>query len=61
MSIWVIEETPKAICFVQCTPSSDYQAWEIISLMSDDYENSPVQLPTICSWGQYENCLGWWK
>lgn len=60
MSIWTIEETDKTICFVE-HESNYYQALELIDQMSSDYQNSPVQLPTIGCWDAYENCLAWYK
>lgn len=60
MSIWTIEETQKAICFIEQVESS-YQAYDIIKQMSLDYRNSPVQIPVIAGWNGYENCLAWNK
>lgn len=60
MSIWTIQESEKAICFVE-HEFTNYQSWDMINLMSMDYENSPVQIPAVACANGYENCLCWNK
>lgn len=60
MSIWTIIESENAILFVE-HKSAEYQSCDMINLMSDDYRNSPVQIPILECAGGYENCLRWDK
>ena len=59
MSIWNIKETPTEIIFVE--HENDYQAWDIVNLMSWNYFDPPVQIPYIGCYSGYEDCLIWNK
>lgn len=60
MSIWVIIETTDEVTFIE-HEDFPYQTWDIINNMSNNYRDSPIQIPKIICHGGYENGLNWSK
>ena len=60
MSIWTIQESERAIFFVEHT-AKPQQCWKLRNFIATDFHSSPVQLPYIGDYDGYENCFWWPK